>query len=201
MFGGKLGFLPWQRPGFDLGLKLGEMADKHPEYVGVVLGGHGLFTWAETSKACYETTLRIIDQAADWLAANVKQPAFGGERVAAASPAKRREVAARLMPLIRGKISGGERKVGHFTDAPEVLEFVNSKALSQLAPLGTSCPDHFLRTKIRPAGAGLRSGRRQSRGGRRFARRDSSPPIAPTTPAIMSAASAPIRRRCAIPTP
>jgi rhamnulose-1-phosphate aldolase/alcohol dehydrogenase len=150
VFGGKLGFLPWQRPGFDLGLKLGEMATKHPEYVGVVLGGHGLFTWAETSKACYDMTLKIIDQASAWLAANVKLPAFGGERVAAASPAKRREVAARLAPLIRGKISGGERKVGHFTDAPAVLEFVNSKALSQLAPLGTSCPDHFLRTKIRP---------------------------------------------------
>ncbi len=78
VFGGKLGFLPWQRPGFDLGLKLGEMATRHPEYVGVVLGGHGLFTWGETSKAAYETTLRIIQQAADWLAANEKQPAFGG---------------------------------------------------------------------------------------------------------------------------
>ncbi|THD48122.1 MAG: bifunctional rhamnulose-1-phosphate aldolase/short-chain dehydrogenase [Bradyrhizobium sp.] len=150
VFGGKLGFLPWQRPGFDLGLKLGEMATKHPEYIGVVLGGHGLFTWAATSKASYETTLSIIDEAAAWLAANAKQPPFEGERVAAASRAKRREVAARLMPLIRGKISGGERKVGHFTDAPVVLEFVNSKALAALAPLGTSCPDHFLRTKIRP---------------------------------------------------
>jgi rhamnulose-1-phosphate aldolase/alcohol dehydrogenase len=150
IFGGALGFLPWQRPGFDLGLKLGEMAAKHPEYVGVVLGAHGLFTWGETSKSCYETTLRIIQQAADWLAANERQPAFGGALIAPAAPAKRREVAARLMPLIRGKISRGERKVGHFTDAPEVLEFVNSQALDALAPLGTSCPDHFLRTKIRP---------------------------------------------------
>lgn len=150
VFGGKLGFLPWQRPGFDLGLKLGEMAARHPDYVGVVLGGHGLFTWAETSKACYEMTLRVIQQAADWLAAHEQKPAFGGARVEAASPEKRRAVAARLMPLIRGKISADERKIGHFTDAPEVLEFVNSNALTKLAPLGTSCPDHFLRTKIRP---------------------------------------------------
>ncbi len=150
IFGGALGFLPWQRPGFDLGLKLGEMAAKHPEYVGVVLGGHGHFTWGETSKSCYETTLRIIQQAADWLAANEKQPAFGGARIEPAAPAKRREVAAWLMPLVRGKISQSERKVGHFTDAPEVLEFVNSRALDALAPMGTSCPDHFLRTKIRP---------------------------------------------------
>jgi rhamnulose-1-phosphate aldolase/alcohol dehydrogenase len=150
VFGGALGFLPWQRPGFDLGLKLGQMATRHPEYVGVVLGGHGLFTWGETSKTAYKTTLRIIQQAADWLAVNEKQPAFGGWRVEPAPPEKRRAVAAALMPLIRGKISRDERKVGHFTDAPEVLEFVNSNALDALAPLGTSCPDHFLRTKIRP---------------------------------------------------
>lgn len=150
VFGGKLGFLPWQRPGFDLGLKLGEMAARNPAYVGVVLGGHGLFTWAETSKACYEMTLHVIQQAADWLAAHEQEPAFGGAKVEAASPEKRRAIAARLMPLIRGKISADERKIGHFTDAPEVLEFVNSNALTKLAPLGTSCPDHFLRTKIRP---------------------------------------------------
>jgi rhamnulose-1-phosphate aldolase/alcohol dehydrogenase len=151
VFGGRLGFLPWQRPGFDLGIKLGEMAARHPEYIGVVLGGHGLFTWAETSKACYETTLRVIQQAADWLAAHEKKPSFGGVKVQPASPEKRRAVAALLMPLIRGKISAEERKIGHFTDAPEVLEFVNSNALTKLAPLGTSCPDHFLRTKIRPS--------------------------------------------------
>jgi rhamnulose-1-phosphate aldolase/alcohol dehydrogenase len=150
VFGGRFGFLPWQRPGFDLGMKLGEMAARHPEYIGVVLGGHGLFTWAETSKACYETTLRVIQQAADWLAAHEKKPSFGGVKVQTASPEKRRAVAAQLMPLIRGKISAEERKIGHFTDAPEVLEFVNSNALTKLAPLGTSCPDHFLRTKIRP---------------------------------------------------
>jgi rhamnulose-1-phosphate aldolase/alcohol dehydrogenase len=150
VFGGAIGFLPWQRPGFDLGLKLGAMAAKHPDYVGVVLGGHGLFTWGPTSKATYQTTLRIIQQAADWLVEHERQPAFDGPRCDAAAPETRRAVAAALMPLVRGKISRDERKVGHFTDAPEVLEFVNSRALDQLAPLGTSCPDHFLRTKIRP---------------------------------------------------
>jgi rhamnulose-1-phosphate aldolase/alcohol dehydrogenase len=94
--------------------------------------------------------LRVIQQAADWIAAHEKKPPFGGAKVQAASPEKRRAVAATLMPLIRGKISSQERKIGHFTDAPEVLEFVNSNALTELAPLGTSCPDHFLRTKIRP---------------------------------------------------
>jgi rhamnulose-1-phosphate aldolase/alcohol dehydrogenase len=150
IFGGKLGFLPWQRPGFDLGLKLGEMASRHPEYIGVVLGGHGLFTWAERSKACYETTLKVIQQAADWLAAHERKPYFGGASIRSALPARRREIAAKLMPLIRGRISGEERKIGHFSDAAEVLEFVNSKEFYALAPLGTSCPDHFLRTKIRP---------------------------------------------------
>jgi rhamnulose-1-phosphate aldolase/alcohol dehydrogenase len=150
IFAGTLGFLPWQRPGFDLGLKLGEMAARHPKYVGVVLGGHGLFTWGETSKVCYETTLGVIQQAADWLAAHEKKPSFAGAKRQSAPAARRREIAARLMPLIRGRISVGERKTGHFTDAPEVLDFVNSNALEKLAPLGTSCPDHFLRTKIRP---------------------------------------------------
>ena len=150
IYGGEIGFLPWQRPGFDLGLKLGEMAEAHPEYVGVVLGGHGLFTWGDTSKACYEMTLRIIQKAADWLAAHEKRPSFGGAKVAALDAAARAHVASQLLPAIRGKISTHERKVGHFTDAPEVLEFVNSHALAALAPLGTSCPDHFLRTKICP---------------------------------------------------
>ena len=150
VFGGRLGFLPWQRPGFDLGLKLGRMARDNPELEGVVLGGHGLFTWGPTAKQCYETTIRVINQAVAWLAANAKAPAFGGAVVAPLPAEERREIAARLAPAIRGRISTAERKVGHFTDAPEVLEFVNSRDLRPLAALGTSCPDHFLRTKIRP---------------------------------------------------
>jgi rhamnulose-1-phosphate aldolase/alcohol dehydrogenase len=155
VFGGEIGFLAWQRPGFDLGLKLGAMATRNPHLAGVVLGGHGLFTWGETAKGCYLTTLRIIQTAADWLAANARTPAFGGRKVAPLAAAERAAMAVRLMPEIRGRISGGATgggvaKVGHFTDSPEVLEFIDSQALDGLAPLGTSCPDHFLRTKIKP---------------------------------------------------
>ncbi len=150
VFGGELGFLPWQRPGFDLGLKLGAMAETHSNIKGVVLGGHGLFTWGPTSKDCYRTTLAMINQAAQWLGANGHGEAFGGPRVEALSPAERRDVAAKLLPAIRKRISASNRKIGHFTDAPAVLEFVNSRDLKALAALGTSCPDHFLRTKIRP---------------------------------------------------
>lgn len=150
IFGGELGFLPWQRPGFDLGLKLGQMAAANPKFVGVVLGGHGVFTWGETAKSCYETTLRILQRAQDWLDGNVRQPVFGGARHASLPADQRAAIASRLMPAIRGHISALQPMVGHFTDAPEVLEFVNSPALDTLAPLGTSCPDHFLRTKIAP---------------------------------------------------
>jgi rhamnulose-1-phosphate aldolase/alcohol dehydrogenase len=151
IYGGELGFLPWQRPGFDLGLKLGAMAEANPDMRGVVLGGHGLFTWGPTAKDCYRTTLGMINKASRWLGANARVKAFGGARVEALPRADRRDVAARLLPAIRKRISTGERKIGHFTDAPAVLEFVNSCDLEALAALGTSCPDHFLRTKIRPA--------------------------------------------------
>jgi rhamnulose-1-phosphate aldolase/alcohol dehydrogenase len=150
IFGGEIGFLPWQRPGIDLGIKLGEMAKKNPNYVGVVLGSHGLFTWGNSAKESYDTTLRIINKAAVWLERNGEKPAFKGAKVQSLPDAARREAALRLMPEIRGRISKHERKVGHFVDSPEVLEFVNSNMLDTLAPLGTSCPDHFLRTKIRP---------------------------------------------------
>ncbi|MDR3372728.1 MAG: bifunctional rhamnulose-1-phosphate aldolase/short-chain dehydrogenase [Ancalomicrobiaceae bacterium] len=150
VFGSEMGYLPWQRPGFDLGLKIGRLASEHPEYVGVVLGGHGVFTWGHTAKSCYETTLRILQRAADWLAEHEVKPSFGGARVAALPAERRAAVARRLMPEIRGRISSDEKKIGHFVDSAEVLDFVNSQQLVDLAQLGTSCPDHFLRTKIRP---------------------------------------------------
>lgn len=150
VFGGEIGFLPWQRPGIDLGIKLGEMARQNPGYVGVVLGSHGLFTWGNSAKESYDTTLRIINKAAVWLENNRRKPAFGGEKVSALPEAERRAAALRLLPEIRGRISKHERKIGHFVDTPDVLDFVNSAMLGTLAPLGTSCPDHFLRTKIRP---------------------------------------------------
>jgi len=150
VFGGDLGYLPWQRPGIDLGIKLGRMAEENPALKGVVLGQHGLFTWADTAKDCYELTLEMINRAALWLDATVARPIFGEARLPALPAADRGAAARRLMPLIRGRIGVTERKVGHFTDAPEVLDFVNSNALDTLAPMGTSCPDHFLRTKIKP---------------------------------------------------
>lgn len=151
VFDGQLGWLPWQRPGYDLGLLLEQTVRDNPHYVGVVLAGHGLLTWSASSKECYETTLRIVQQASDWLAHNNREEAFGGPWNAAdLGSGHRRSVAARLMPLIRGKITGDQNKVGHFNDSPEVLQFVNSNRLRELAALGTSCPDHFLRTKIRP---------------------------------------------------
>ncbi len=148
VFGDEIGFLPWRRPGFELGLQLGRLATENPHLTGAVLGGHGLFTWGATARESYAATLRIIRAAADWLEANRRRPAFGGARVQTAPD--RAATAARLMPLIRGRIAQDAPKVGHFSDAPAVLEFVNAAALEALAPLGTSCPDHFLRTKIRP---------------------------------------------------
>jgi rhamnulose-1-phosphate aldolase/alcohol dehydrogenase len=150
VFGDEMGYLPWQRPGIDLGIKLGRMATDNPKLVGVVLGSHGLFTWGATAKGCYETTLRIINKAAQWLDKTANKPAFQGAAMTPLAAEERRSAALRLMPEIRGRISSDEKKAGHFTDAPEVLEFVNAKQLDALAPLGTSCPDHFLRTKIRP---------------------------------------------------
>ncbi|MBP6051973.1 MAG: bifunctional rhamnulose-1-phosphate aldolase/short-chain dehydrogenase [Pseudomonadales bacterium] len=151
IFGVEIGWLPWQRPGFDLGLRLGELASSNPQLAGAVLQGHGLFTWGDTSRVCYETTLRIVRRAGEWLAANGSAEAFGGTRHAGIAEAtERRRVAAALMPRIRGLISGSQHKIAHFDDSPAVLEFVNSARLAELAALGTSCPDHFLRTKIRP---------------------------------------------------
>ncbi len=151
VWGGELGWLPWQRPGFDLGLKLERLAREQPALKGIVLEGHGLFTWGATSKDCYDNTLAVIQRAADWLAAHNSKPAFGGPRFEAPLSAEaRRAVAAALMPVLRGRITGDRMKLGHFDDSPALLQFVNSRELEPLAALGTSCPDHFLRTKIRP---------------------------------------------------
>ena len=151
VWGGDMGWLPWQRPGFDLGLKLEQLATDQPNLKGIILEGHGLFTWGDTSKSCYENTLDILQRAADWLAENNTKPAFGGARFEGPLTSdKRREVAAELMPVLRGKITGNQHKLGHFDDSAALLQFVNSEELKPLAALGTSCPDHFLRTKICP---------------------------------------------------
>ena len=151
IFGDEIGWLPWKKPGYELGLWLEKLATENPQMRGAVLESHGLFTWADDAKDCYLTTLEIINKAAAWLEArSAGQPAFGGQTRPTLEPAERRAIAARLMPVIRGLISRDRHKVGHFDDQPAVLDFVGSAMLETLAPLGTSCPDHFLRTKIRP---------------------------------------------------
>ncbi|WP_024510966.1 bifunctional rhamnulose-1-phosphate aldolase/short-chain dehydrogenase [Bradyrhizobium sp. ARR65] len=151
IFGDRIGWLPWRRPGFELGLWLEKFCQENPEANGVVLESHGLFTWGDTPKQCYETTIATINRAIQWLEAETKSKSvFGGAAVKSLPTEQRRAIAARLMPKIRGLISAGSYKLGHFDDSPPVLEFVNSNDLRPLAALGTSCPDHFLRTKIRP---------------------------------------------------
>ncbi|ESY51861.1 MULTISPECIES: bifunctional rhamnulose-1-phosphate aldolase/short-chain dehydrogenase [unclassified Mesorhizobium] len=151
IFGDAIGWLPWKRPGFELGLWLEKFCVEHPEAKGVILESHGLFTWGDTPKECYETTISVINQAIEWFERRSEGLAiFGGEAVKSLDAAERRAIAARLMPRIRGLISEKSHKLGHFDDSAAVLEFVNSRDLRPLAALGTSCPDHFLRTKIRP---------------------------------------------------
>ncbi|MEL6241732.1 MAG: bifunctional rhamnulose-1-phosphate aldolase/short-chain dehydrogenase [Pseudomonadota bacterium] len=151
IFGERIGWLPWKRPGYELGLWLEKFCLENPDADGVVLASHGLFTWGHTARECYDTTIDVINVATAWLAertANV--PAFSGAKHDSLEPAARREIAARLMPAIRGFVSGNQHMVGHFNDSAAVLEFVNAEGMPPLAALGTSCPDHFLRTKICP---------------------------------------------------
>ncbi|MEF3048112.1 bifunctional rhamnulose-1-phosphate aldolase/short-chain dehydrogenase [Pseudotabrizicola sp. L79] len=151
IFGKEIGWLPWKRPGYELGLWLEKYCLENPESKGVVLESHGLFTWDDDAQACYKLTLSIIQKAMDWFAAETKGvAAFGGPVHQSLAPDARRAIAGRLMPAIRGMISGQQHMVGHFDDSDAVLDFVNAKNMPPLAALGTSCPDHFLRTKIRP---------------------------------------------------
>lgn len=151
IFGDSIGWLPWKKPGFELGLWLGKFCEENPNAKGLILESHGLFTWGDTPKACYETTISVINQAIEWFEQQTEgKTIFGGTAVQALPAEQRRAIAARLMPKIRGLISEDSHKLGHFDDSLAVLEFVNSNNLRPLAALGTSCPDHFLRTKIRP---------------------------------------------------
>lgn len=151
IFGDDIGWLPWKRPGYELGLWLEKFCQENPTARGVVLGSHGLFTWADTATECYDVTLEIINKAISWLdEQTAKTPAFGGVACATLGAEERQSIAASLMPEIRGLINADEYKLGHFDDSETVLEFVCSNNMPALAALGTSCPDHFLRTKIRP---------------------------------------------------
>ena len=151
IWGGKIGWLGWQRPGFDLGLKLRDYVAANPGLRGVMLAGHGIICWAESAKSCYDNTIALIADAARYLNGKLaKSPAFGGPIVARRKADDRRAAAAKLMPRLRANMPGARSKVGHFSDDAETLEFVCSKDFGKLAAIGTSCPDHFLRTKIAP---------------------------------------------------
>ncbi len=150
-FGHHLIWVPWQRPGFELAMMLRRAVQEAPGCDGIVLGGHGLFTWGDTQQECYENTLAIIDQLGQLVGGEVEEKGsalFGGP-LHAELP-NRRELAIDIFPFLRGRVSGQRRMIGSFSDLPEVLRFVNSKDAKQLAHLGTSCPDHFIRTKVRP---------------------------------------------------
>lgn len=152
IWGDTMAWLPWQKPGFDLGLQLSKTVKENPNLRGVILGGHGLFTWGDTSYDSYMNTLEVIEMASEYLEANYgkKSPVFGGAKVESKPAEERKLAAAEIMPTLRGLASSYRLMVGHFTDDARVLEYVNSNDLERLAQKGTSCPDHFLRTKIRP---------------------------------------------------
>jgi rhamnulose-1-phosphate aldolase/alcohol dehydrogenase len=152
LFNGTIGWVDWQRPGFDLGLKLRECLDANPGIHGIVLGSHGLFTWGDTAYESYINTLKVIEQCAEYLEQSYgkNRPVFGGEKLKSLDEPARKNQAVLLAPILRGFCSSKTRMIGHFTDDARVLEYINSNDLERLAPMGTSCPDHFLRTKISP---------------------------------------------------
>jgi rhamnulose-1-phosphate aldolase/alcohol dehydrogenase len=152
LFKGTIGWLEWQRPGFDLGLKLKKYLDENPGIRGIMLGSHGLFTWGNTAYESYLNTLETIEHCAIYLEKHFgkKGPVFGGPKTKSLPKDERLTKAAAIAPMLRGFCSSSQKMIGHFSDDDRVLEFINSKDLDKLAPMGTSCPDHFLRTKISP---------------------------------------------------
>lgn len=152
IYGDKVVWVPWRRPGFQLGLDIAEIKRKNPRAIGCILGGHGITAWGDTSAECEKNSLWIIRTAESYISRNGKKDPFGAVLAAnkPLAPAARRERAAALAPLIRGLASTDRPMVGHFTDATAVLDFLSRAKHAKLAALGTSCPDHFLRTKVRP---------------------------------------------------
>ena len=151
LFKGEIGWVEWQRPGFDLGLKLKQCLDENPGIRGIMLGSHGLFTWGDTAYESYLNTLEVIETCAAYIEeATKRKKTFGGLKIQSVAKPNRIAQAATLAPILRGFCSSQTRMIGHFTDDDRVLEYINSNDLDRLAPLGTSCPDHFLRTKISP---------------------------------------------------
>ncbi|WP_419802814.1 bifunctional aldolase/short-chain dehydrogenase [Mucilaginibacter sp.] len=152
LFSGAIGWVGWQRPGFDLGLQMKQCYDENPGIRGIMLGSHGLFTWGNTAFESYINTLEVIEQCAEYLEKNYgkRGPVFGGQKIESATEENRKKQAIAVAPILRGFCSSNTKIIGHFTDDARVLEYINSNDLERLAPLGTSCPDHFLRTKISP---------------------------------------------------
>ncbi len=151
IFEEEVGWVPWQRPGFDLGLVMRDKLKQDPDLKGLIMGQHGLINWADDDKACYELTLTLIEKAARYIEAHDKgENTFGGQKYEALDEKGRDEILVELLPVLRGKVSQANRVIGtvHVTDS--VLQFVNSVDAPRLAEIGTSCPDHFLRTKIKP---------------------------------------------------
>ena len=167
LFNGTIGWVEWQRPGFDLGLKLRQCLNENPGIRGIMLGSHGLFTWGDTAYESYINTLEVIERCAEYIQDNEgkKNPVFGGAKIESLPKEKRLKQAAALAPVLRGfcsshaAVKGGKGgMIGHFTDDERVLQFINSNDMERLAPMGTSCPDHFLRTKISPLVLNLQPG-------------------------------------------
>ena len=152
LFEGTIGWVDWQRPGFDLGLQLKDCLDSNPGIRGIMLGSHGLFTWGDTAYDSYINTLEVIEKCAEYLEESyIKNGSvFGGPKIDSLPEADRKKQAVALAPILRGFCSSKTQMIGHFTDDARVLEYINSNDLERLAPMGTSCPDHFLRTKISP---------------------------------------------------
>ena len=152
IFGGRVAWVPWRRPGFQLGLDIAAIKAENPDAIGVILGGHGITAWGDTSAECEANSLRIIGAAADYIARHGRADPFGPviDGYEPLPEDERRARAAALAPVLRGMASTDRPQVGHFTDAAAVLDFVARSEHPRLAALGTSCPDHFLRTKVRP---------------------------------------------------
>jgi len=151
IYGDELIYVPWQRPGFDIGLIIEDLIKQNPQAKGVLLGHHGMSSWDNDDKTCYETALEIIDRAAAYIEAHDRcEQTFGGQKYSQLEESDRKSIIAEIMPFLRGQVSEHKRFVGTVQDDEKMLRFVNSNDAPRLAALGTSCPDHFLRTKIKP---------------------------------------------------
>jgi rhamnulose-1-phosphate aldolase/alcohol dehydrogenase len=152
LFDNTIGWVDWRKPGFELGLELKACLDTNPGIRGIMLGSHGLFTWGDTAYESYVNTLEVVEKCAEYIEESVRKNGrvFGGQKIGGLAEQQRKEQAAKIAPVLRGLCSSERSMIGHFTDDARVLEFINSNDLDRLAPMGTSCPDHFLRTKISP---------------------------------------------------